>query len=138
MRKFKSQPPYNKDGKTNFRYTAGKSGVYLIYRDGKLVYIGSSKSDVYKTMYRHFQAWNDPTQVRVTFQKQLNRRKFLCRVVLATPRQSERLERALIVKHKPQYNTLKYLLFSESTEEKKAVSKCVAEFIGTPVESCPF
>lgn len=138
MRKFRGQPPYNKEGKTNFRYTSGKPGVYLIYRDGVLVYIGSSKSDVYKTMYRHFQSWNDPTQVRVTFQKQLKRRQFRCRVVLTTPIQAERLERALIVKHKPKYNTYKYLLFDETERERRAKTKLVKEFIGTPVESCPF
>lgn len=138
MRKFRGQPPYNAHGKTNFRYTSGKSGVYLIYRDAKIVYIGSSKSDVYKTMYRHFQSWDDPTQIRVTFKKQLQRRKFMCRVVLCTPLQAERLERALIVKHKPKYNTFKYLLFDETATEKRAVSKVVKDFIGAKVETCPF
>jgi excinuclease UvrABC nuclease subunit len=138
MKRFKGKPPYNADGKTNFRYTSGKPGVYVILREGEIVYIGHSKSDVYKTLYRHFQSWNDPTQVRVTFNKQLKRRKFICRVVLCTPMQAERLERALILKHKPKYNTFKYTLFDETAAEKRAVSKVVAEFIGTRVEEVPF
>lgn len=134
MRKFRTQPPYNKDGKTNFRYTAGKSGVYLIYKNGSLVYVGMSKTNVYRTMYRHFQKWDDPSQVRVTYNPRSTRNAFSCRVVLCTPLQAENLEKVLIRKHKPKDNPNKYLTFTPTAKHTKAIQ----DFIGTPVESCPF
>ena len=33
-----------------------RPGVYLIYKKGVLSYVGYSGTDVYKTMYRHFQS----------------------------------------------------------------------------------
>jgi hypothetical protein len=61
--------------------------------------------DVYKPLYRHFQAWNDPTQVRVTYPKS----GYLVRVIYTRTRaQAERLERALVLKYKPKDNPYKF------------------------------
>jgi hypothetical protein len=59
MKKTRYKEPYNKYGKTNFGFTENKSGVYLIKskRTNKIVYVGYSASNLYKTMYRHFQSW---------------------------------------------------------------------------------
>ena len=46
-----------------------RPGVYIIRVNNKPVYVGSSESNVYKTMYRHFQSWSDPTQRRVVYSK---------------------------------------------------------------------
>lgn len=134
MRKFRAEPPYNKDGKTNFRYTAKKSGVYVIYRNSDPVYVGMSKTDVYRTMYRHFQQWNDNTQIRVTYDLKRLRSNFTCRVIICTPAQAERLEKMLILKYKPKDNPMKYSAFQPQKMDKVAYD----DFIGTPIESCPF
>ena len=119
MYKFRSKAPYT-NGKTNFRYTSKKSGVYLIYKNDVLRYVGMSKTDVYKTMYRHFQSWNDPTQVRTTYNGKS--KDIRCRVVLCTPAQAVRLEKMLILKHKPKDNPNKYLSFKPVKLDKKALS----------------
>ncbi len=131
MIKFKSQPPYT-GNQTNFRYTAGKSGVYLIYRDSKPAYIGMSKTNVYRTMYRHFQSWDDPLQKRVTYSKRS--KSITVRVVLCTPLQAHNLEKALIKKYKPKDNPNKYLSFVP----KKVHEKLISDFIGAKVEDSPF
>jgi len=45
---------------TNISQFRGKSGVYILYSPaGKVRYIGSSRTQLYKTITRHFQKWND-------------------------------------------------------------------------------
>ena len=47
MNKSRFQPPYKTDGKTNFRYTYKKCGVYLVQdKKGNIVYIGESQSGI--------------------------------------------------------------------------------------------
>jgi hypothetical protein len=132
MRKFRRQTPYNNNGSTNFRYTYGKSGCYIIYKKDKPVYVGISKTNVYKAMYSHFQSWHDKTQERITY-KSKAMKLFLCRVILCSPMQAVRLEKMLILKYKPKDNPEKYLNF---TAEKPDV-KVYDDFIGAPVEYCP-
>ena len=95
MKKSRFKKPYLKNGKTAFRHISGKAGVYLIksIKTGKILYVGHSKTDLYKTMYRHFQEWNDNTQVRTTF---ANKNAYTVRVVLTTPARAARLEKGLI------------------------------------------
>jgi excinuclease UvrABC nuclease subunit len=92
------------------RACVGKSGCYIIKKNNDIFYIGRSGSNLYKTIIRHFQDWKDNTQIRVTYPQSLN---YTIRVVLCTPIQSLILEKALILKHKPKDNTLKYEAFSE-------------------------
>ena len=92
------------------RACINKSGCYIIKKNNDIVYIGRSGSNLYKTIIRHFQDWKDNTQVRVTYPQSLN---YTIRVVLCTPVQSLILEKALILKHKPKDNTLKYEAFNE-------------------------
>ena len=58
MKKFNFLPPYQKKGKTTYPETLNKSGVYLIKENNVQVYIGYSGLNLYRTMYRYFQAWN--------------------------------------------------------------------------------
>lgn len=134
IKKFRRQKPYTSDGKTNFRYTNGKSGVYLIYKGDKIVYVGFSGYNVYKTMYRHFQSWSDASQVRVSYNAKRKNSPYKVRVVLASPKRAERLEKMLILKHKPKDNPMKYLTYSPTPADNKAIR----EYLGTPVDSCPF
>ncbi len=92
-------PPYNKDGSTNLTKFRKQSGVYIIRRDGsnEFVYIGYSGLDLYKTVLRHFQSWDDNTQVRATFSKN----GYTVRLILCSPDRASLLESALIRRHSP-------------------------------------
>ena len=99
--------PYHANGKTTFN-VQNKPGVYLIYVDDKIDYVGYSGTNLYKTLYRHFQKWNDPNQTRVTYNK--NRNDITVRVVYTvTPNHAFKLEKALINKYKPKSNPSQYL-----------------------------
>jgi excinuclease UvrABC nuclease subunit len=118
MKKYRFIKPYTDDGKTNLRETIEKIGVYLIHKKGdvKPVYIGMSGSNLYKTILRHFQSWEDK-QTRVVYPKQ----GYLVRVVTCTPLQAAKLERALIVRHKPKDNPNKYENYTLDLTDKKAI-----------------
>jgi len=90
---------YTKE-KSNLTFAKDKAGVYLIKQGDTVVYIGYSASNLQKTCLRHFQQWNDTTQVRCTY----DRRKCLVRLVITTPERAAKLERALIVKMQPKDN----------------------------------
>lgn len=120
MKKTRFKPPYNKKGNTNFRFTNNKAGVYLVKnKDGKIVYIGMSASNLYKTMYRHFQSWKDSTQIRIVYPKQ----GYTVRVVLTTSKRAYLLERALILKMKPKDNPHKLELFTATNKEKTVLKE---------------
>ena len=136
MRKTKYFRPYQKSGKTNLAKFQGKSGVYIIKAPGseKLLYVGHSKTDIYKTVTRHFQSWNDRSQIRVTYSQKSD---LLIRIVLTTPNQAPILERALIVKHKPKDNPYKFELFSPSKEEVRQDAETL-KILATAKEIVPF
>jgi excinuclease UvrABC nuclease subunit len=128
-RRTRALTPYNKEGKANFP-ARNKSGVYLIYKGETLTYIGHSKSDLYKTMYRHFQSWNDRTQIRVSYKQDS---QYKVRVIYCSPTNAVKLEKALIVKYKPKDNPEKYDLFTLKERDKAMIK----EVIALPVEA-PF
>lgn len=107
MKKFRFAPPYKKDGKTSFPKSQNRPGVYIIKENGKIVYIGYSGSNLYKTMYRHFQAWRDATQRRVEYNPK-GRKKYSVRIIYCTKSQAPRLEKMLIKKIGPRDNDEKY------------------------------
>jgi hypothetical protein len=95
--------PYTVDGRATFP-DRQRPGVYLIFRSGVLVYVGYSSVDVYKAMYRHFQAWNDESRdrPRAVYPKGGSSQ---VRVIYTNGReQAARLERALIVRYRPKDN----------------------------------
>lgn len=97
--------PYQANGSTTFN-VQNKAGVYIIYKGDDIVYIGYSGTNLYKTLYRHFQKWDDPNQIRVTYNKLAN---ITVRVVYtATKNHAFRLEKALIKKYKPRDNPSLY------------------------------
>lgn len=107
------------NGKPNpglIRASSKRPGVYLIKVGGELKYIGYSSTNVYKTILRHFQSWDDPNQVRVTYPKSSN---VTARVVYTnTGPQAAKLERALILKLNPPDNPNKYKSYQlEFTDE---------------------
>lgn len=97
--------PYQSNGRTTFSIQ-GKPGVYLIYQKDEIVYIGYSGTNLYKTMYRHFQKWTDKTQHRVVYPDHTG---ITVRVVYTNNGyRASRLERALILKYTPKDNTVIY------------------------------
>lgn len=103
---YKTIPTKTKNGKTNFSSFRGKPGVYLIAENGKIVYVGYSKSDVYMAMMRHFYSWEDQRVdgrvfERVSYVNKLKRNRYTARIVTTTPKRAEILEALLIKKHSP-------------------------------------
>lgn len=121
MKQTKYFKPYKKPQSTNLKFTEGKSGVYLIKRKGdtKPVYVGMSGSNLYKTITRHFQSWEDPRQVRVTYSQKSD---IVIRVILTTPKQAERLEKYLVLKYKPEDNPNKYENYQLDAFDKVVVN----------------
>jgi len=122
MKKTKKFTPYIAPDhkKVNFsRKLFDRSGVYLIFgKNNKLVYVGHSKSDLYKTVLRHFQSWNDKTQFRAVY----NRRTHSIRLISTTKAKAYNLESALIKKYKPKDNTQKLNLIP-NPKDKRALSE---------------
>ena len=123
MIKSKLNPPY-KNGKPF--YTAKQPGVYLIYNNNKLVYVGFSSYNLYKTMYRHFQRWNDPTQVRVTYNP--NNPNLKVRVIYTTAARAKKLEKAIILQYQPKDNPEKYNNYVLDKQSEKTLIEAENEF----------
>jgi excinuclease UvrABC nuclease subunit len=121
MKKTRFKPVYNLAGRVNIPETKDRSGVYLIKEKNKIVYVGNSASNVYKTAIRHFQSWNDPTQERVTYASQ-PRENYTIRFVSCTPKQAEALERRLILRHQPRDNYMKYENYINTAYDDQVVS----------------
>lgn len=109
-----------------------KPGVYIIKVNGKIRYIGYSASNVYKTLIRHFQSWEDRRQVRITYPRAAY---VTARVVYTnTGRQAAALERGLILKHKPEDNPNKY----EEYEKNLFTNNILDSYQAAPLEDAPF
>ena len=121
MKQTKFFKPYAKPHKTNLKFTDGKAGVYIIKRPGttKPLYVGMSQTNLYKTITRHFQAWPDNSQVRVTYSQRSN---VVMRVIITTPKQAERLEKHLILKYKPTDNPNKYEQYSLNLSDDNLIN----------------
>lgn len=104
---------------TNFRFAQGKTGVYLIKRNGQLIYVGAARN-VYKAMLRHFEQHKGECYENGHCNKQryfddYEKNEYLVRVVLTnTPKQAFALEAALINRYKPRDNAYIPELFDPS------------------------
>ena len=91
--------PYSQTGrnaKTNLKdNTRAIRGVYFVKnkRSGNIVYVGSSLSQLYKTIYRHFQSWTDSRQKRVTYPKS----GYLIKIILTGSSKITLLEQYYII-----------------------------------------
>ena len=109
MKAFRFIPVYDlvpnggKSGRTNINFARGKKGVYLIKENDRIVYVGSSMSDLYKTAIRHFQQWND-RQYRVSYRNKLRTHRYSIRFVFLNESRIPHLEAGLIEKYKPRDN----------------------------------
>jgi excinuclease UvrABC nuclease subunit len=128
--KTKARPPYDEKGSTTFP-KRGVPGVYLIYKDSKLRYVGFSATNVYRTMYRHFQEWTDSKQTRITYK---NLKGILVRVIYCSPTNAAKIERALIVKYRPQDNPDKLNNYILTPGEQSIVEQVAS----SPYSDVPF
>jgi hypothetical protein len=86
------------NGKTNLAWTTGRSGVYII-REGlkTVVYVGKSTTNLYRTIMRHFQEWNDRRQPeRISYQDDLTEKVYYVQIILCKPNDIPLYEGALI------------------------------------------
>jgi excinuclease UvrABC nuclease subunit len=111
--------PYRSTGKTTLPELVNKSGVYLIKENSRLVYVGMSLSNLYRTMYRHFEQWNHDGQSVVTYVNKMKKNDYTVRVILCTKAQATRLEKTLIKKHRPRDNENKYKSYELAFEDER-------------------
>ena len=126
MKKFKPVRESGNKFSSYIRALKGKSGVYIIRkaRGSKYIYIGQSSSNLYKTITRHFQSWDDPRQVRTSYLDSGG--QYLFKSVLLSPARALKLEKALIIKHRPLDNPNKldfYELNDLTSKEKSLLSE---------------
>lgn len=142
MKVYKFIEPYDEKGRSNFRETKDRPGVYLIKEDGKIVYVGFSGYSVYKTMHRHFQTWNHQWQRVVSYKQRMKRHRYTVRLVLCTAQQAAALEKRLIKKYHPRDNDMQYeLMLSElPTKEARYAVKVEEDYFTCTPENvdCPF
>jgi succinyl-CoA synthetase beta subunit len=86
-------------------------------------------------MYRHFQRWNDPKQVRVTYSPDNTNIKV--RVIYTTAIRAKKLEKALILKYQPKDNPEKYENFVLDKKSEKVLIEAENEFTAI-TEDLPF
>ncbi len=113
-------PPYYNGNRTTYWQTKERSGVYIIKENNKIVYIGRSGSNLYKTLYRHFETWTHRTQEVVSYKHLLKRNKYTVSVILTTPKEANSLEKALILKHRPRDCEQKYEIYINNKDVEKA------------------
>lgn len=155
MKKSRWIEPYtkNKNGKLVATiidcWTCSEAGVYLIRnkRTEEIVYVGSSTTQLKKTIYRHFQQWTDRQAKtgkqfeRKTYPKQGH---YQIRFFKCTAAQALKLEKAFIHKYQPKDNPLKYeqlmLSMKPATIEKTVADAYNSDFIpkGDYMEPAPF
>ena len=118
--KYKNLNPYNDKGKPTFKKRNVK-GVYIIRNKNQILYVGYSGTDLYKTMYRHFQKWNDKDQVRVEYKNIKNLKVDI--ILTSTKIEASRLEKALIIKYKPRDNPEQYWLNFDTDNKEQEIYK---------------
>lgn len=111
------------------------AGVYFIKEDGVITYIGMSKSNVHKALYRHFQVWNDnrnrympkevfPPYERTTYVDTRHTKKYEVSIINCNnPYHAAILEKIYIQKHQPRDNKEKYEIFKEERLSARIVQE---------------
>ncbi len=100
-------------------------GIYFIKNTaGEIVYIGYSSYNTEKTLFRHFQDWNDRQQERITYD---GRRNYKARIISSTAARAAAVEKMLILKHRPKDNPMKYKAYKFSDHEKRTIKTVLKE-----------
>ena len=125
------------NGRSNLSFAKNKPGVYIIYQNDKLAYIGYSGTNVEKTCLRHFQYWKDEKQVRVWFR---NYNACKVRIILTkTAAQAAALENRLIHKYAPPKNPKRPKeLFSRLADEMERELQNASFYSREELDNLPF
>lgn len=87
------------------RQAKGKAGVYIIKENNKIVYVGHSKTQLYKTITRHFHKW-EHTSRQVSYD--VFSANYKVKIIFTPKSEAKDLECKLILKHNPRDNQEKY------------------------------
>ena len=82
-------------------------GIYFIWKKDELLYIGHSKTNVIRAMYRHFYTWNNKQQTRVTYTGDISG-IYVNLIPLNSADIAVQMEKALIMALKPKDNEDKF------------------------------
>jgi uncharacterized membrane protein len=110
--------PYKSLNKTNFPKISNKHGVYFIRKKttAEIVYIGFSRSNLYKALYRHFQWYNDSGsrdgRQRRTYYD--NPTKYEVMICVCAQKHAARLEKHYIFEYRPKDCEFKYDYYFEN------------------------
>jgi hypothetical protein len=128
-------PPYHINGKklANIKRNSfgGKPGCYLIKENGILIYVGMSKSNVYGTMYRHFQAWSDNRGISRTtyYPDPEGTKKYEVSIIITSPDYATKLERELIINFFPRDNKFKYETILSEKQSVELPAEVTADIV---------
>lgn len=113
-------------------WTCAQAGVYMIRHKGSdsVVYVGSSRTQLKKTIYRHFEQWTDKQHKsnRSFERKTYPKFGYEIRFFKCTASQAVRMEKYLIQKMQPKDNPLKYsqLGYVEIVKGKHLYNEAIA------------
>ncbi len=96
--------------------TANKPGVYLIKENDNLVYVGMSRSNLEKALYRHFQHWKSWRQRRVSYKSTLTEHKYTVACITTEKEAAHPTEKAYILQFNPRDNFDRYEEYSTQVE----------------------
>ena len=111
--------PYKSWQRTNYPKITNKYGVYFIRKKSNLeiVYIGFSRSNLYKALYRHFQYYNDNGsnngQRRIYYD---NAAKYEVAILISSQKHAAKLEKHYIFEYRPKDCDFKYDSYFENSE----------------------
>lgn len=104
-------PTIDKHGRSNISWSTDKKGVYKIYENESLIYVGSSTHSLYRTILRHFHNWTDTEQPnRISYYKRLVRKSHNYKVqitLIDDDKKTWATEKMLINKFQPRDNKKK-------------------------------
>ena len=152
MQRTKWFEPYFPPAKTGGKFRAqmkgdwgkGTAGVYFIRHKATkaVVYVGMSTGQLKKTIYRHFQDWNDKTRNALwgsSERKSYPKAGYELRFIETTPQQAQRLEKYYIGKLEPKDNAEKYKeYFKAETEAQTAANIAQVEEWDEEIIRSPF
>lgn len=101
-----------------------KSGIYFIRHKATraVVYVGMSSSQLKKTIYRHFQEWNDRARKALwgdIKRKSYPKQGYEVRFIYCSPTRAAKLEKYFIQKLQPKDNEQKYDAYFGKTEQEQ-------------------
>ncbi len=110
--------------KLKLKVSANQTGVYMIYKNKRLKYIGFSAWNLYKVFTRHFQKWSEAAP-KNPYQKQhyhflIDRREagINVKIIFTKKNAAKELEELLISKYTPKGNVMVPKTKGEQNEDK--------------------